>query len=145
MTTLVNHQGDSMGDRRGQSRAAEQRAALGTRFTPGILSTVLGVWMLFCAGLAAVDAFESFSDTRAVSAIVFALGLATLSIGIARLSVARKSRGLDLLFAGVVGASVVGSLLMFNAYGPLLVLPVLLLGLPSILVVLYEARKPEFV
>lgn len=98
--------------------------------------------MLVCSGLVFIDAFESFTDTRLVAAVVLIIALATLIMGFMCLSPARdRRRGFVPSAIGVLAAAVVGSLLVFNAYGLLLLIPTLLLGLPSILLLMIEARK----
>lgn len=114
--------------------------ASGGRITAGILSIVLGVWMLFCSGLVFADAFESFTDTRIVAAVVLLIALATLIMGITCLSLPRGGLRLTLTVACVLAVAVVSSLLLLNVYGLLLLIPALLLGLPALLVMLNDAR-----
>lgn len=112
------------------------------RITAGVLSIVLGLWMFFCSGLVFVDAFESFTDTRIVAAVVLFMALATVTRGIVCLRLARDHRrGLPISVVLVLGAGVIASLLLFNAYGLLLLVPDLILALPSILLLLQDARK----
>lgn len=112
------------------------------RITAGVLSIVLGLWMFFCSGLVFVDAFESFTDTRIVAAVVLFMALATVTMGIVCLRLARNHRrGLPISVVLILGAGVIASLLLYNAYGLLLLVPDLILALPSILLLLQDARK----
>lgn len=119
-----------------------KREASPARITAGILSTVLGVWLLFCSGLIFLDVYESFTDTRAVAAILLVIAVATLVLGIACMVLARDRRpGPTLSLVGALTAAIIASLLVYNAYGLLVLVPALLLGVPSILLLLNEARN----
>jgi hypothetical protein len=112
------------------------------RITACVLSIVLGLWMIFCSGLVFVDAFESFTDTRIVAAVVLFLALATVALGIVSLRHARDhGGGLRLSLLCILAAAVIASLLLYNAYGLLLLGPALVLALPSILLLLQDALK----
>lgn len=116
--------------------------ALRAGITAGVLSIVLGLWMLFCSGLVFVDAFESFTDTRTVAAVALFLALATVALGIVCLRQARNhGGGLQLSLLCALAAAVIASLLLYNAYGLLLLGPALILALPSILLLLQDALK----
>lgn len=116
--------------------------ALRARIIAGVLLIVLGLWMLFCSGLVFADAFESFTDTRAVAAVGLLLALATMATGILCSPLAwAHSRRLPLPVVSVPAAAVIGALLLFNTYGLLLLVPALLLGLPASLLLLHDAQK----
>lgn len=103
---------------------------------------MLGVWLLFCSGLIFLDVYESFTDTRAVAAILLVIAVATLVLGIACMVLARDRRpGPTLSLVGALTAAIIASLLVYNAYGLLVLVPALLLGVPSILLLLNEARN----
>lgn len=98
--------------------------------------------MLFCSGLVFADAFESVTDTRAVAVVGLLLALATMATGILCSPFAwAHSRRLPLPVVSVPAAAVIGSLLLFNTYGLLLLVPALLLGLPASLLLLHDAQK----